>query len=422
MAHLCLITEAYPPEIRSASVLMQDLANELVASGHNVTVLTTMPRYNLARHEDPPPRRAVEGSVRVVRIPSVFLHNVGPWLKALGQFWLSLPIVAAGWRSIPRFDSVIVYTPPLPLVIAGFILARAHRARLIVNVQDLFPQNAIDLGVLKNPFSITFFRRLEQFGYEYAHSLVVHSSGNARWLSDQGYGEKIAVIHNWFDFSPIERDPERRVLAEIGVPARFTVFFGGVMGYAQDLDVILEAAAELRDQPDIQFLLVGDGVDRERAEAEARRNLCANVFFRGFVDPPMYRRLLGSVDVGLLTLRSRMKTPVVPNKLLSFLAAQLPVAAALNSESDANALIFEAGAGINIPAGDGKSLAEAIRKFYLNPNFAAECGRLGREYGLRRFSVRRAVEEYTRLVMTDGMGPLKAPCPEGRKSRIEGHG
>ena len=409
MAHLCLITDAYPPEIRSSSVLMQELANELVASGHDATVLTTMPRYNLARHEDSPPSRAVEGGVRVVRIPSVFLHNVGPWLKALGQFWLPLPIVAAGLRSTPRFDSVIVYTPPLPLVIAGFILARAHGARLILNVQDLFPQNAIDLGVLKNPFAITFLRRLERFGYEHAHSLVVHSGGNARWLSDKGYGEKIAVIHNWFDFSPVERDPGRRALAEIDVPPRFTVFFGGVMGYGQDLDVIIEAAAELRDQPDIQFLLVGDGVDRGRAEAEARRNSCANVFFRGFVDPSMYRRLLGSVDVGLLTLRRSMQTPVVPNKLLSFLAAQLPVAAALNTESDAKTLILEAGAGINVPAGDGKSLAEAIRKFYLNPDFAAECGRLGRAYGLRRFSVRRAVEEYTRLVMTDGSQRHPAP-------------
>ena len=409
MAHLCLITDAYPPEIRSASVLMQELANELVASGHDVTVLTTMPRYNLARHEDSPPNRAVEGGVRVLRIPSVFLHNVGPWLKALGQFWLPLPMVAAGWRSRPRFDSVIVYTPPLPLAIVGFILARAHGARLILNVQDLFPQNAIDLGVLKNRFAIASLRRLERFGYRHAHSLVVHSSGNAHWLSDKGYGGKVVVIHNWFDFSPVERDPERRVLAEIDVPARFTVFFGGVMGYAQDLDVIIEAAAELRDQPEIQFLLVGDGVDRGRAEAEARRNSCANVFFRGFVDPSMYRRLLGSVDVGLLTLRRSMQTPVVPNKLLSFLAAQLPVAAALNSESDAKALISEAGAGINLPAGDGKSLAEAIRKFYLNPDFAAECGRLGRAYGLRRFSVRRAVEEYTRLVMTDGSQRHPAP-------------
>ncbi len=394
---------------------MQELAEALAASGHDVTVLTTMPRYNLARHEDLPHRRSTEGGVSVVRIPSFFLHNVGPWLKALGQFWLPLPLFAAGLRTSPRFDYVLVYTPPLPLVIAGFALARAHRGRLILNVQDLFPQNAIDLGVLKNPLAIALFRRLEEFGYKHAHALVVHSAGNASWLSGKGYGEKTEVIHNWFDFSPVERDPHRTALTEIDVPAKFTVFFGGVMGYAQDLDVILDAALELRDQPDIQFLLVGDGVDRERAEAEARRNSCANIFFRGFVDPPTYRRLMGSVDVGLLTLRSSMQTPVVPNKLLSFLAAGLPVAAALNAESDGIELIRNAGAGINVPAGDGKALAEAIRKFYLNPEFAAQCGRLGREYGLERFSVRKAIGEYVRLTMTD----RRQDCPATAAAHVD---
>src|SRR5581483_3122506 len=218
MAHFCLITDSYPPEVRSASVLMQELAARFVTDGHAVTVLTTMPRYNLADGAKPLPRESVEDGVRVFRLPSALLHNVGPERKALGQFWLPVPIAAAGVFARPRFDAVLVYTPPLTLTLAGALIARAHGARLVLNVQDLFPQNAIDLGVLRNRAAIGVFRWLERFGYENAFRIVVHSGGNRDWLEARGCDGKVAVISNWFDFTPIPRSPGRGALAALGLP------------------------------------------------------------------------------------------------------------------------------------------------------------------------------------------------------------
>jgi glycosyltransferase involved in cell wall biosynthesis len=398
MPHYCLITDSYPPEVRSASVLMEELARQFHSDGHRVTVITTAPRYNLAQHAAPTPRVSVESGVTVIRVPSALLHNVGPLLKALGQVWLPLPIAARGMTLRPAIDGVIVYTPPLTLNLAGVRIARAHGAKLVLNVQDLFPQNAIDLGVLKNRTAIALFRQLERYGYRQADRIVVHSEGNRDWLAAAGWERKVSVIPNWFDFTPIRRQHGREALVELGLPNLFTVFFGGVMGYAQDLDVILDAAAQVKGNPAIQFLLVGDGVERANAEKRAATLGCDNVHFRAFVTPEAYRRILSSVDVGLVTLRASMNTPVVPNKLLSFLAAGLPVVTALNSVSDGRRIVEESGAGFNVPAGDGVALGEAVRSLASNSGLARDCGARGRSYGLSHFSVARAAADYARLL------------------------
>src|SRR5581483_4414525 len=110
------------------------------------------------------------------------------------------------------------------------------------------------------------------------------------------------------------------------------------------------------------------------------------------------REILGSVDAGLVTLRASMNTPVVPNKLLSFLAAGLPVVTALNDISDGRRIVEESGAGMNVPAGDSAALSDALRALASDPDLAAACGRQGRDYGLSHFSVQRAAAEYARLL------------------------
>src|SRR3970040_1390417 len=183
---ILLLAAAFPPEVRSSSHLMYELAEDLAGRGHGVGVVTSRPRYNLAAPAPP------AGS--------------GVQLEQMGG------VLAAHW------------------------LGRRWRTPFVFNVQDLFPQNAIDLGALRNPLLVAFFRALERYIYRRAAAIALHSEGNAASLRRDGVeAAKLRAIPNWVDthlHRPEAGATENRFRRELGLEDRFTVLFAGVMGYA----------------------------------------------------------------------------------------------------------------------------------------------------------------------------------------------
>src|SRR3989338_8211162 len=178
--HILLVTIAYPPEIRSISIMMRELAETLVTRGHAVTVLTSWPQYNLSMddiQEDYAPVMVEEG-VRVLRVKTLPHHKVAYLLRGIAQLLLPFFFV----RALKKFvsdsvDAVIVYTPHLPLVRVGAYIKKKYGARYLLNVQDIFPQNAIDLGIMRNRFIIRFFERMERRAYATADAITTHTYG-----------------------------------------------------------------------------------------------------------------------------------------------------------------------------------------------------------------------------------------------------
>ncbi len=408
---ILLLTDAFPPEVRSSSHLMYELAEDLAGRGHQVTVVTCEPRYNLAptpsgqaSNAEPP---ATPEAFTVIRVRSAAIHNVSHWRRGLGQLYLPLAFYRAA-RRLPRQDAILVYSPPLTLGLAAHWLAQRWRAGFVLNVQDLFPQNAIDLGALRNPLLIAFFRRLEQYVYRHADAVSVHSAGNAAWLRAARVPEaKLHIIPNWVDLEPYAATPRgsaNRFRRELELGEKFVVLFAGVMGYAQDMETMVEAAARLRDEPRILFLLVGDGSERLGVERRVAELGLTNVRLLPFVSREDYPALVAAADVGLVTLKKTMKTPVVPSKLATYMAAARPVVAALNSESDACALVREAGCGVLVPPGDAAAMASAIRSLVEQPQQAAELGARGRDYARAHLARAVCTGQYESLLMTSHEG------------------
>ena len=147
--NILLVTDSYPPEIRSASHLMLELAQELTHRGHQVTVITTWPEYNLDQNENKKSFKALEleNGIKVIRVKTLPHHNVNYIVRGLSQLIMPLQFLLKLYRHQIKPDAVVVYSPPLPLALVGSWLG--HRgARTLLNVQDLFPQNAIYLGIL----------------------------------------------------------------------------------------------------------------------------------------------------------------------------------------------------------------------------------------------------------------------------------
>ncbi|HEU4551153.1 MAG TPA: glycosyltransferase family 4 protein [Rhizomicrobium sp.] len=400
-----LVSDVYPPEIGSATKLMSELADEVAARGHAVTVLTGWPFYKLAESHRTRrfSERMMEGAVQVLRVQTLPLHNSNfitrgfAQLFAPYQFWR----VLKKHESVP-FDAVLVYSPPLPLASVG-AWAKREGARFVLNVQDIFPQNAIDLGILKNPLAIALFRWIERRAYMHADVVTAHSDGNRALLAaaNPSIAPKLTVLHNWVDMD-VPSQALHDFRETFGLKNKFIAVYGGVTGPAQGLEVILDLAGRVRDLSDLVFLIVGEGTEKAKLEARAKAEGLDNVVFRPFVAQDLYPSLLMSCDVGFLTLSPKMKTPVVPGKILGYMAMSLPVLAIVNRESDAHAIVHEADCGYACYSDDPDEAEQLVRKLYARRGELVSMGSRGRAHALTSFSKSRIVDEIEALLGIGG--------------------
>ncbi len=369
--NILLITDSYPPEIRSASHLMKELAEGLRDKGFTVYVATSYPQYNLSEEQKYQvyPEFSKEDGIYIIRIRTLPHHKVNFIIRGISQ--LTMPFIFKGKikQYVQKIDIIIVYSPPLPLASLGWKLKEFFGGKFILNIQDIFPQNAIDLGVLKNPFLIKFFQKLEKDAYKKADLIFVHSEGNLEFLqnSHKDISNKFIVLHNWVDtkkFENIKRTNKFRKLYEL--EDKFILLFAGVMGPSQGLDFVVELANKVKDIEDLVFLFVGDGMEKEKLETLAKNKGLKNVLFKPFVSKEEYPYLVKDCDVGLVCLTNKNKTPVVPGKILGYMAAGIPVLAFLNKESDGHKIIHEARCGYTCEYGDIEKSEELIRKIYKN--------------------------------------------------------
>jgi len=338
--------------------------------------------------------------LRVVRVALPRLPRRLPLARGLWQFSCSLaftPVALLGAR--PKV--ALVYSPPLPLGLTGSLLRSLRGVPFVLNVQDLFPQSVVDLGLLRSHFLIRFFERMERFVYRCAAHITVHSPGNRDHVIGTGaQPEKVTVIPNWIDTTFLHPGPKENAFRQAhGLKGKFVVSFAGVIGYSQDLDTVLAAAQLISNAPDIVFLIVGDGVEKRRLMDKAKELRLSNVKFLPMQPRGRYLQVIQASDVSLATLRSDVRTPVVPSKILSVMAVGRPVITALDLSGDAPKLVKEAQCGLVLPPEAPSALAEAILKLYNDRAFGNQLGRNGRAYTEEHLSLQRAAEWYENLMM-----------------------
>ena len=374
---------------------MLELAQELFLKGHKVTVITTWPEYNLDQNVSLRKFEAseIEDGIHVIRVKTLPHHNVNYILRGLAQLIMPLQFLRKLNQYKIKPEAVVVYSPPLPLALVGSSLRR-RGARYLLNVQDLFPQNAIDLGILRSRIQIKVFKTLEKFAYKTADIVTVHSEGNRVVLSKEHptLQERLKILHNWVDVEhhttvrPSESEGKIDYRVKWRIEQQYIAVFAGVMGPSQYLDLILDIAENMRDRKDLLFLLVGDGKEKQRLESIARNRQLDNVKFEGFVSREAYPQLLSTCTIGLVCLSPQNKTPVVPGKVLGHMAAGLPVAAFLQAASDGHQLIFDAGCGVTANSADTAACIKALRTLLSNDADLDKLGKAGKAYAITNFA------------------------------------
>jgi len=397
-----MISDRYYPETRSAAHLFQDLAEGLVKRGHDVAVLTKMPTENLPGEASNDlsslPYRDCIAGVTVIRVPGLFSMKRSIGLRAVDQLYFGLRIL---WRALisAKPDVMVVYSPPLPLAVAGALYSNWSGVPFVLNLHDLYPRTAIELGVLRNKLLIWVARRLESFAYRNAAQIVVPAQQSQRILTEQtGVDEKkVHLVFNWIDTRSIVPDSKRSSFRRLNaLTGRFVVSYAGLMGLAQDLTNVIECARRMRDQSDVLFLLVGDGVYAERWKDLARG--LENVRFLPSVPRDVYLDVLRASDVCLVPLSASLKSPAIPGKLQSIMAVAKPVIAIVQPDGDAAQMVWESKCGFVVAPGDISELQRVLLKLLSNPTLAEELGRNGRQYAEQQFNLDSAVSTLEKVL------------------------
>lgn len=394
---LLFINQHYPPDAGATGRLLAQLAEELVRRGHQVTVLTGRPTYAEARGTSAPPEETRNG-VHVRRLP-ILPRFASPPGRVLHYLSFGMSLLFGGAR-LPRPDGILALSStPLFGGVAALALARLKRCPLLYCVQDLYPEIAVALGVLRSPVLEKVAERLERLAWRGADRVIVIGRDLVPAADRRGVdAAKVSVIANWADLLrilPVDRGASRR---EFGIPEQgFLVQYAGNLGHSQDLETVLAAARIVasRAGESVRFLLVGGGTrvtDVQRAAAEL-----PSVGFLPHQPDEKLAQVLGTADLSLVSLKAGLTRFCVPSKVYSILASGRPVGAAVDRGSEIARIIAEGDCGFCVEPGDAEALANEILRLAGDAEEANRLGRNARDYGERTTGLARAAAEYEEL-------------------------
>ena len=310
-------------------------------------------------------------------------------------------------RSGKGFDLVLAPSPPLTIGVGAWLIGLMRRAPFVYNVQEIYPDVAIRLGVLRNRSLIRLMYWLERFTYRRARRVVVISERFRRDLLAKGVpAEKLVVIPNFVDTDFIQPLPRHnRFSALHGLDDRFVVLYAGNLGLTQGWETVLQAAASLAVRPDVRFLLVGDGARRAWLENEVAARGLPNVTLLPYQPRSVVPEMYAASDVCLVPLKGGTARDTFPSKIYTIMAAGRPAIACADEDSELAWVVREARCGVAIPPDDAGALAAAV------------IGALDARPGPRRHGPAGARVRGLQPLSRRGRGPLRCADPRGRRRR-----
>ena len=409
MSKILLLTLVYAPDGVSTSVLMTELALELCKLGHDITVLTTTPHYNVdpeARARQPLKREwggllyrsDCEGiPVYHASIP-VKGSRVGARLLDYARFHAISTLV--GLTLIGRPDVILVPSPPLTIGLSAWLLSLARRAPFIYNVQEIYPDVAVSLGVLKNRRMIRAMESLERFIYARSRIVTVISEWFRRRLLSKGVPtEKLRMIPNFVDTDFIQPGPRHNGFSSVhGFDDPFVVLYAGNIGLTQGLETVLAAAQLLTHLSDLRFVIVGDGARRGWLEDQLGKERLDNVTLLPYQPRSVVPQIYASSDLCLVPLKHGTAQETFPSKIYTIMAAGRPVVASADPDSELAWVVAEANCGWAVPPDDPASLAVALTAAYDRRTELAIRGQNGRDYVMAYHSRQAVAAQYDALI------------------------
>ncbi|MDG2175261.1 MAG: glycosyltransferase family 4 protein [Gammaproteobacteria bacterium] len=360
---LALIADAYPPMKTSGAVQIRDLVAELEKQGHLITVL--LPDSSLKSHWE----LNEGGGVKVLRLKAPETKDVNYFRRFIGEYLLSF-FMCRNLQKSPlknkKWDGIIWYSPSIFFGRLVKKLKAESRCPAYLILRDIFPEWAVDMGLLGNGLMYRYFKKVERFQYQQADVIGVQTPSNLQYFSEHqpGLGAEMEVLNNWLaDSKPGECSIN---LKDTALAGRKIFAYTGNIGIAQAMDILIDLANELKEDSSVGFVFVGRGTAVEQIKKRAVEYNLNNILFYDEISPEEIPGLLAQCHIGLIALDPRHRNDNIPGKFLAYMQAGLPVLANINAGNDLKAIVDEYQVGGVEENNSLSSLTEMARDFLTN--------------------------------------------------------
>ncbi|GBF81561.1 glycosyltransferase family 4 protein [Aphanothece sacrum] len=394
----------YHPEPIGIAPLMTELAEGLAKRGHEVRVVTAMPWYPASEiSPEYQGKLYLTEECNGVKIQRCYVHINGK-RNLLNRVLFELSFVflsffQALWGKRP--DVIFLTIPGLPVAVPAAILSWIYQSPIILNLQDILPDAAVHVGLIRNKTIIKLFQYLEKFAYKTATKISVIADGFTKNLLEKKVPlEKIIEIPNWVDINFIKpcskSNNEFRLKNKL--VGKFVVIYSGNIALTQPLEVLIDAAAKLKHILDIVIVIIGKEEALERLERYRQRKKTDNVILRPFEPREKLSEMLGAADVGMVMQKSNVIAFNMPSKIQVLLASGRAIIGSVPPEGTAARAIKQSGGGIVVCPENSKALAAAIEQLYLNPDLVSRLGQQGRQYAKQYYAFEATLDRYEELL------------------------
>ncbi len=400
---ILLIHQAFASPDDAGGTRHFELAKRCIDEGDSFAIVASDLSYLSGKRHGHRIKLFTEQDVEGIRILRAYtypsLHRSFVWRVVSFLSFMVTSILAS--LKAGRVDLVMGTSPPIFQAVSAGLVSHVRRCPFLLEIRDLWPEFAIDMGILRNPWLITLSRRLERFLYRHATHILVNSPAYEKYLKTKGVDPtKVTLIPNGVDPSMFTGEFHPESLRKgWAVNGKFLVTYAGALGAANDIPVLLEAARALSKHHQIHLLLVGDGKERPNLESLAKAWGLRNVTFTGALPKKEMPAVLAASDACIAILKNiPMFKTTYPNKVFDYMAAARPTILAIDGVI--REVVEKAGGGIFVPPGNAKALANAIVTLEKDREKAQAMGEAARAYVVEHFHREKQAKEFVALLMT----------------------
>ena len=374
---IALIGDVFPPLRSSGAVQLRDLCLEFARQGHEISMMVASPELEESFR--------IENwkGVQVVRLKTPKTKDTNYIRRTIGE--LLMPFFML-WHlrfsklCNQKWDGIVWYSPTIFLGLLVYMLKKNSNCKSYLIIRDIFPEWAVDMGLMGRGLPYFFFKGIANFQYSVADVIGIQTPGNRVYFEnwENNPRKNLEVLNNWLTETPTQQCSI--TVSDTQLAGRKIFVYAGNMGIAQGMDILLELADQLQSRQDIGFLFVGRGSEVQKLRKETQKRKLENMLFFDEIDPDEISSLYDQCHGGLISLDSRHKSHNIPGKFLSYMQSGLPVLASVNDGNDLVALIESEKIGqvsTNYSASNLKKNAEKlIEDMDRDPHYKVRCNNI----------------------------------------------
>lgn len=392
---LLILTQYFPPEVGAPQNRLYELALRLRSKGIDISVLTAMPNYpQMVVHKEYKGKCYCKEDMNGLKIHRSWIYvsnskSIIP--RLLNYFSFVFSSLWFGLFKLKKQDVLLVESPPLFLGITAYLLSRAKGAKMIFNVSDLWPESAEKLEIINNKTLLSMATKLEEFCYRKSALITGQTQGivrniKSRFPNKNVYWLKNGVDIKFYDVNKTQQEANAWRKTNGYSEEDFILFYGGIIGHAQGLDIILNAAKILEDKPKIKFVMLGSGPEKERLLALKEELKLNNLEFYDAVPKTKMQEIIMDMNATIVPLKKLdLFKGAIPSKIFENLALKKPIILGLEGEAK-ELFIDEGNCGLAFEPENTEDLVKQILTLYNNPELSKHLGENGLKYASENFN------------------------------------